>query len=87
MFLIRRDFGIISEQELKKKTEQSKEACYTIPEIRWVRSYLALEKENKITYCIYEAPDPETIIRQAKKADIPVDTIILLETELEPDMI
>lgn len=87
LFLIKRDFGIISEEDLLIKAAKSKEVCSEAPDIRWLRSYLALDNVNTITYCIYEAPDAEALVRQAKEADIPLDVIIPLEIEINPENI
>ena len=87
LFLIKRNFGKISEEELGAKASTSKKVCSTMPGVTWVRSYLALENDEKTTYCIYDAPDAETAKKQAKDAGLPADEIIPLEAEIDPDTI
>jgi hypothetical protein len=84
LFLIKRDFGRISNEELGAKASLSKKVCSAIPGVKWVRSYLALDGESKVTYCIYEAPDVDTVYRQAKEAGLPADEVTLLQAEISP---
>ena len=87
LFLIKRNFGNITEADLGAKASTSKKVCSTLPGVTWVRSYLALENDDKVTYCIYEAPDAETVKKQAAEAGLPADEVILLEAEIDPDTV
>ena len=87
LFLIKRNFGAISDEGLGAKASKSKQVCSTLEGVTWVRSYLALENDDKVTYCIYEAPDAETVARQAKEAGLPADQIIPLVVEIDPDTV
>lgn len=87
LFLIKRNFRNITDEDLGAKASLSKKVCSTMPGVTWVRSYLALENDEKITYCIYEAPDAETVARQAAEAGLPADEIIKLEAEIDPDTV
>jgi hypothetical protein len=42
-------------------------------DVTWVHSYVATDK--KTTFCIYDAPNPETIRRAAQRNGLPVDRI------------
>jgi hypothetical protein len=84
MYLIKRNFGSISDESLGSAAQTSKQVCSTLPGVKWVRSYLAIEDGEKITYCIYEAPDQETVKKQAEQANLPCDEITLLEAEIDP---
>ncbi len=42
--------------------------------VTWVHSYVSAE-DNKKSYCIYDAPNPEAIRRVAAKTKMPVDKI------------
>jgi hypothetical protein len=42
--------------------------------VRWVFSFLSADRRR--TYCLYEAPSPESIIAAARRADIPADEIV-----------
>jgi hypothetical protein len=41
--------------------------------VTWVHSYVTEDKMK--TFCIYDAPDPESIRRSAEKNKLPVDRI------------
>jgi hypothetical protein len=84
LFLIKRNFRNITEEDLGQKASLSKKVCSSMPGVTWVRSYLALENDDKITYCIYEAPDEKTVAEQARQAGLPADEIIPLAAEIDP---
>src|SRR3990172_10799724 len=41
--------------------------------VTWVHSYVTTDKKK--TFCIYDAPSPEAIMRAAEKNGLPVDNI------------
>ncbi|HYV03176.1 MAG TPA: DUF4242 domain-containing protein [Blastocatellia bacterium] len=41
--------------------------------VTWIRSYV--RDDRKKTYCIYDAPSPESIRRTARRNNLPVDCI------------
>lgn len=42
--------------------------------VRWVYSFLSAD--NRKTFCVYEAPDPDALRAAAAKAGIPADAIV-----------
>ena len=42
--------------------------------VRWVLSFLSADRLR--SYCLYEAPSPETILAAAKRANVPADEIV-----------
>lgn len=52
--------------------------------IKWLFSFLSADKLK--TYCLYEAPNAETIRIAAKRLNVPVDSIIEVGGELRPEM-
>ena len=42
--------------------------------VRWLFSFLSADRRR--TYCLYEAPSPDAVIAAAKKADVPVDSVV-----------
>lgn len=50
------------------------------PKIQWLHSYVT---DNKI-YCIYIAPDEETVRRHAEMTDIPANRISQVRGLLDP---
>ncbi len=50
--------------------------------VRWVYSFLSADKKK--TYCLYEAPNPESIREAAARLGIPADVIVAVD-ELLPE--
>jgi Protein of unknown function (DUF4242) len=42
--------------------------------VRWLFSFLSADRRR--TYCLYEAPSPESILAAAKRANVPADEIV-----------
>ncbi len=51
--------------------------------VRWLYSFLSADKRK--TYCLYEAPSPESIRRAASRAGLPADVIVEVTDRLLPD--
>ena len=51
--------------------------------VRWLYSFLSADKRK--TYCLYEAPSPDAILRAAARADLPADVIIEVTDRILPD--
>ena len=41
--------------------------------VTWIRSYVA--PDNRKSFCIYDAPSPETLRRAARRNGLPIDRI------------
>jgi hypothetical protein len=52
--------------------------------VEWIFSFLSADKKK--TYCLYEAPNPETIRAAARRLNIPADAIIEIGGEIGPNM-
>ncbi len=42
--------------------------------VSWLFSFLSADRQR--SYCLYEAPSPETIVAAARRANVPVDSIV-----------
>jgi hypothetical protein len=42
--------------------------------VRWLFSFLSADRRR--TYCLYEAPSPESILAAARRSNTPVDAIV-----------
>lgn len=45
--------------------------------VKWILSFLSADKRR--TYCLYEAPNPESIREAAARLGIPVDAVVPVE--------
>lgn len=51
--------------------------------VRWLYSFLAADKRK--TYCLYEAPLAEAILRAAERAGLPADVIVEVTDTIQAD--
>lgn len=82
-YVILRDFGGLSEEELKLAGKKLKAAEDAVGGIRWVRSWDADER-GKI-YCEYEASSMEALLEATRRGGFPVAPDEIREL-LEPGM-
>ena len=83
-YIIERNVGTISQEDLETTSKKSKEVMATIPGMVWIRSYYSAA-EGKI-YCEYEAPNPKVILEHARLTGLPADKISEITLEISPDM-
>jgi hypothetical protein len=83
-FVIERDVpgaGRLSEEEIREMSLRSIQALSEIgSKIQWLHSYVT---EDKV-YCIYLAPDEETIRDHARRASIPADRVSAVRRLIDP---
>lgn len=51
--------------------------------VRWLYSFLSADKRR--TFCLYDAPSPEAILRAAERAGLPADVIVEVTDRILPD--
>ncbi|MBA2639437.1 MAG: DUF4242 domain-containing protein [Nocardioidaceae bacterium] len=51
--------------------------------VRWLYSFLSADKRK--TYCLYEAPSAEAIVRAAERAGLPADVIVEVSETIQSD--
>ena len=51
--------------------------------IRWLYSFLSADKRK--TYCLYEAPSADAILRAAERAGLPADVIVEVAATIQAD--
>ena len=74
--------GEMTDEQLREAALKSLEAVGEIgPRIKWINSYIT---DNKV-YCVYSAPDEETIRKHAEMAHIPANRISRVRHLLDPD--
>ena len=83
-FVIEREIpgaGSLSESQLRAISLQSLEALKEIgAQIQWLHSYVT---EDKV-YCVYLAPDEDTVREHARRAGIPADRVSAVRRMLNP---
>ena len=83
-FVIEREVpgaGTLSETQIREVSLRSLEALKTMgPQIQWLHSYVT---EDKV-YCVYLAPDEDSIREHARLAGIPADRISAVRRLVDP---
>lgn len=83
-FVIEREIpgaGSLSEEQIREVSLQSIETLKNMgPHIQWLHSYVT---EDKV-YCVYIAPDEETIREHARKSGIRADRVSAVRRLIDP---
>ena len=81
LYVIERNFA--EQLEVSKEAADAVIAVNIEEENRWLFSFLSADKKK--TYCLYEAPSLEHILKAAERAGLPADVVTEV-TEVRPEM-
>lgn len=83
-YIIERDIpgaGNLNDEELQQISQKS---CCILkdmgPQIQWLESFVT---DNKV-YCIYIAPDEQSIRDHARRGEFPANSIARIKTVIDP---
>ena len=83
-FVIEREIpgaGKLAPQELKAISQKSCGVLQDMgPRIQWLQSYVT---DNKI-YCVYLAPDEQSVREHAKRGGFPANAVARVHTVIDP---
>lgn len=83
-FVIEREIpgaGALSESELHEMSLRSIDTLSKMgPQIQWLHSYVT---EDKV-YCVYLAPDEETVREHARRVGIPANRVAAVRRMIDP---
>jgi hypothetical protein len=83
-FVIEREIpgaGTLSEIQIRDMSLRSLQTLNELgPQIQWLHSYVT---EDKV-YCIYLAPDEDTIREHARRVGIPADRVAAVRRLIDP---
>jgi hypothetical protein len=83
-FVIEREVpgaGNLTDAELREISQTSVKALRSLgPQIQWLHSYVT---GNKV-YCVYLAPDEETVQEHARRAGIPCNRVSAVRRLIDP---
>lgn len=82
MFLIERNFA--EEIELDPDNPLIREVNDDVG-VRWLYSFLSLDRKK--TYCLYEAPSAEAVREAARRANVPADVVIQVDSPVGPGLV
>ncbi len=81
VFLIERQF--VDELDVDLATAEGVNRINAEEDVRWLYSFLSADKRK--TYCLYEAPSAEAILRAAERAGLPADVVVEMSGRMQPD--
>ena len=81
MFLIERNFA--EQLEMDSATAAQIKEVNTDMGVNWLFSSLSADKKK--TYCLFEAPNAETVRENARRLNLPADVVVEV-TDLGPEM-
>jgi hypothetical protein len=76
LFVIERSFA--EELELTSDDVRLIEEANADEGVRWVFSFLSADRHR--TYCLYEAPSSDAILAAARRANVPADVIVEVDS-------
>ena len=83
-FVIEREIpgaGKLTHEELQAISQKSCEALRSVgPHIQWLHSYVT---DDKI-YCVYVAPDEETVREHARRGGFPANKVCRIKSVIDP---
>lgn len=83
-FVIEREMpgaGKLSRPDIQQASRKSCEALDAMgPKIQWVESFVT---DNKV-YCVYIAPDVETVREHARRSGFPANSIAEVRATIDP---
>ena len=80
-FIIERNFA--EKLEVTKEASDQVERINIEEGVKWIFSFLSADQRK--TYCLYEAPNAEAILRAAQRAGLPADVVTQVD-EINPAM-
>ena len=83
-YIVERTVPKMSQEEWQAVGKQVVKVTEEMLGVTWIKSCIS-ESAGK-TYCEFEAPNPEALREHAKRANLPVDRITLVEMEVGPGM-
>ena len=83
-FIIERDIpgaGDLSQEQLREVSRNSRKSLERLgPQIQWLHSFVTDDK----VYCVYLAPDEDTVRKHAEMTGIPANRISAVRRLIDP---
>jgi hypothetical protein len=85
-YLVERRLGAISDAELQDAAQTSQRIRERdFPAVGWEHSHVVRADGQLVSYCVYEAPDTQSVRDHAAAAGLPVDRVLEIHADLRPD--
>ena len=76
VYVIERNFA--EQLDLSSKDVELIDEINADEGVRWLFSFLSADRRR--TYCLYEAPSADAIVAAAKRANVPADVVVEVDT-------
>jgi Protein of unknown function (DUF4242) len=85
-YLIERTFEV-DESEMQRIGRRSNEVIAELPGVVWEHSHVVMDEAGNVkTYCVYEAPDEETVrLHSANLGEHALDRVYEIAGDVTPD--
>lgn len=84
-YLLERTIGDVSREELDRIAAHSTEIRLArFPQIEWEHTHVVRTDDSLKAFCVYESPDPESVLAHAEALGLPVERFFEVETDLAP---
>lgn len=72
--------GDLSDEQVQGIAAKSNEVLDAMPGVQWQESYVTQDK----LYCVYVAPDAESVREHAKRGGFPADSVEQVRRRIDP---
>ena len=72
--------GNLSDTEVEAIAATSNQVLEGMPGVQWQESYVTQDK----LYCVYVAPDPESVREHARRGGFPADSVEQVRRRIDP---
>lgn len=84
-YLLERTVGDVSRAQLDVIAERSTEIrVQRFPQIAWEHTHVVRTDAGLKAFCLYESPDPDSVLAHAEALGLPVERFYEVETDLSP---
>jgi hypothetical protein len=84
-YFLERDLGEVTRAELDAIAERSQQIrAARYPQITWEHTHVVRTPDGQRAFCLYEAPDAESVQEHAAELGLPLERFYEVETDLEP---
>jgi hypothetical protein len=84
-YFLERLVGDVTREQLDAIAERSQEIrAERYPQITWEHTHVVKSAEGMRAFCLYEAPDGESVRQHAAELGLPLERFFEVETDLSP---
>ena len=88
-YVIERRFAPVSEAEMEEMVARAKQVLdERFPEVVWEHSHVVVRDGEIVSFCVYDAPDPDALMRHAEiVGGHTIDSVYEIVQDIDPAQI